>query len=711
MCLRPAPLQVVSPWLVALFLFCAPAQGQWGDGVVRLSETLVWGPFHDVEVQSSRAYCAMGYGLAIFDISTPSQLQQVSLYGLPGASEGVFISGNYAYLAGGTGGLQILNVSNPSAPQFVSELNSPGYGYELVGGGGFLYYADGSAGLRIINISDPANPQQVASLALGGWARDVFLDGNYLYVAAETAGLKIVNVAVPSQPQVVGTYNTAGQALGVCKSGNYAYVADGPGGLLTFNVSNPAQPQLLGQWTTTGLAHEVDVSGIYAYVADDSPGLVILNVSNPALPFMEGQYDSPGLAWSSALSGSTLLLADDVQGLSSITVSNPQAPALLDAVSNPGEVRSVWVAGGYAYAARGSTGKIAILDVAVPEQPQLLIDFSPSSHPTQNVDVLIQGTICYSSHLLSGVFFTNVSNVIAPASMGSKNTVGETVNLQPRFPYLYIADEWEGLVVVSLTNLDSAWHLATTGWAKAVYLKGDTAIVSQWDAGIALIDISTPSAPQLLAEYPTPGLARRCDVSDGYLYVADDAAGLIIQSLATGGIIASYDTPGSVYDVKVAGDSAYLADTEGGLIILNVADPVHPQYVGSYRTPGPAQRLFVDGRLIYVAAQYCLGIYQLGQTGILPDPEIALPDQAELCAYPNPFNGATRLSLQVPFSQMAALNLYNSLGQRVETIFEGRLQPGTHQFTWNARWAPSGVYFLRLESQSSATSRRVVLQK
>jgi len=697
--------------LAVLLLASLPARGQWGDGVVRLSETLVWGPFHDVEVQSSRAYCAMGYGLAVFDISTPSQLQQAGLYGLPGSSEGVFVSGNYAYLAGGTGGLQILNVSNPSAPQFVSELNSPGYGCELVGGGGFLYFADGSGGLRIINVSNPAQPQQVAALALGGWARDVFLDGNYLYVAAETAGLKIVNVAVPSQPQVVGTYNTGGQALGVCKSGNYAYVADGPGGLLTFDVSNPAQPALLGQWTTTGLAHEVDVSGIYAYVSDDSPGLVILNVNNPALPFLVGQYNSPGLAWSAALSGTFLLLADDSQGLSSITIANPQAPALLDAISNPGEVRSVWVDGDYAYAARGSTGKIAILDVAAPEQPQLVIDFLPEGHSSQNVDALMLGNICYSSHLADGVFFTDVTNVSAPVSLGRKNTVGQTVNLVPRFPYLYIADEWEGLVIVSLTNLDSAWHLATAGWAKAVYLKGDTAIVSQWDAGIALIDISTPQLPQLLVEYPTPGLAHRCDVSGGNLYIADDAAGLTIQSLATGGILAVYDTPGSVYDVKVAGDSAYLADTEGGLIVLNVADPIHPQYVGSYRTPGPAQRLYVDAGIVYVAAQYCLGIYRLGQTGIQPDPEIALPDQAELWAYPNPFNGATRLSLHVPFSQTAALNLYNALGQRIETVFEGRLQPGLHQFNWDARWAPSGVYFLRLESRGAATSRRVILEK
>jgi hypothetical protein len=711
MSLRPAILPMIGLWLAGLLVAGPPAHGQWGDGVIRLSESLIGGPFHDVEVQSTRAYCAMGYGLAIFDFSTPSQLQMVGLYGLPGSNEGVFISGNYAYVASGAAGLQILDVSNPASPEFVSELFSPGYGYELVGGGGFLYFADGAGGLRVINISDPAHPLQVAALALGGWARDLYLDGSYLYVAAETAGLKIVNVAVPAQPQIVGTYNTAGQALGVCKSGNYAYVADGPNGLLTFDVTDPAQPEFLGQWTTTGLAHEVDVSGIYAYVSDDAPGLVILNVNNPALPFLVGQYNSPGLAWSAAISGTTLLLADDSQGLSSLTIANPQAPALLDAVSNPGEVRSVWVIGDFAYAARGFTGEVAILDVAAPQQPLVIIEFSPALRATEVVDALVLDTICYSSHLADGVYFTDVRNVLAPASLGRKNTVGETVNMMPRFPYLYIADEWEGLVIVSLTSLDSAWHIVTSGWAKAVFLLNDTAIVSQWDAGIALIDISNPQAPQLLDEYPTPGLAHRSDVSRGYIYVADDNAGLTILSLATGAIIGRYDTPGSAWDVQVEGDSAYVADAEGGLIILDVSDPAQPQYAASYRTPGSAQRLIVDRGTIYVADEYSLGIYRFGETGISPGPQIILPEQAELWAFPNPFNNATRVMIQVPSARTAAISLYNALGQRVELIYQGGLQPGLHNFIWDAQRASSGVYFVRMDSPDAAISSRLILQK
>jgi hypothetical protein len=678
-------------------LLCSPLQAQWGDQVVRLGEALIWGPFHDVEVQSNRAYCAMGYGLAVFDFATPSQLQLLSAYGVPGASEGLFVLGDYAYVASGGAGLQILDIADPLFPEFVGQWDSPGYAYEILRSGLFLYLADGLGGLRVLSVADISNPVPVAGLSLGGWVRDLYLDGDYLYVAAETAGLKIVNVAGPSQPQLVGSYDT-GMALGVYKSGNYAYIADGPNGVLILDVSNPALPQLVGQWATTGIAHEVDVSGIYAYVADDSPGLVVLNVNNPALPYFVGQYNSSGLAWATALSGTTLLLADDKQGISTIWIANPQAPAHLDSYSLPGEVLSVWVEGNYGYAARGSTGRIAVLDVSAPEDPELLTDYLPPGEATEAVDALVLGNICYSSHLDNGVYLSNVSTPSAPVFLTRKNTAGETVNLVPRYPYLYVADEWEGLVILSLTNPDSAWHYATSGWAKAVNLLGDTAIVSQWDAGIALVNVSNPYDLRLLDEYATSGLAHRCDVANGYIYVADDNAGLIIQSLATGSVLATYNTSGSVWDVKVAGQFAYLADVEEGLIVLDVSDPLHPLYAGSYRTPGAAQRIFLDGQDIYVADQFSLGIYRFSNVGVSPTMPIAVPSRVELAAFPNPFNAMTHLTVTATHLQSVDISVYNASGQLIERLFRGKLEAGQHDFYWQAGGASSGSYFVRLHT-------------
>lgn len=697
-------------WLLAFLLLSQSAGAQWGDQVERLSESLIWGPFHDVEVQDGLAYCAMGYGLAIFDVSAPSQIQALGVYGVPGSTEGVFVSGNYAYLASGSAGFHILDVSNPASPEFVSGRDSPGYCYELVRGGAFVYLADGEGGLRVISVADINNPQEVASLQLGGWVRNVCLDGDYLYVAAETAGLKIVNIATPSQPQVVGTYNTSGMALGAYQVGNLLYLADGPGGVLIFDVSNPAQPGLLGQWATGGVAHEVEVSGSYAYVANDSPGMVILNVANPALPYLMGQYNSPGLAWSLAIFGTALFLADDDMGLSSVWIANPQAPALLDTYAFPGEVRGIWVSGGYACVARGDLGKITVMNVTNPQLPLQVANYLPPGDLTEVVDVLIQGTTCYSSHLTNGAYFTNMSNPEAPTFIARKNTVGETVGLWPRYPYLYIADSWEGLVVVSLTNLDSAWHINTTGWAKGVVLRSDTAFVSQWDAGIALIDISDPRQPQMLAEYDTPGLAHACALAGGLIFVADDEAGLTILSLL-GASVGSYNTAGSAWDVKIAGAFAYIGDAQGGLLILDISDPAHPRYAGSYLTPGVAQKVYLDGANIYVADQTSLGIYRFTGVGVNDPPAVSLPAQFGLSVYPNPFNSVALISLQIPYYQKVDLSIYSLLGQRLTQLYDGALTAGLHRFWWDATEVASGVYIVKMTAGVYSSSQKVVLEK
>lgn len=693
--------------LICLSCLVNTSSGQWGDRITQLSETLIWGPFHDVEVSSGRAYCAMGYGLTVLDVSVPSQILLLSTFGVPGSTEGVRLQGNYAYLASGSAGLQILNVANPQAPSLVGELDSPGYSYEMDVSGSYLYLADGSGGLRVIDIADPVQPHEIASLSLGGWARDLQVDGDVLYIAAEAAGLKVVNVATPNQPQVIGEYNTTGISLGLRKIGNLLYLADGQNGVLIFNVSMPDQPQLLGQWTTGGVAHEVKVSGSYAYVADDSPGMVVLNVSNPALPYQVGVYNSAGLAWSLAITGTTLYLADDTQGLAVVLISNPQAPALAGSYSFPGEVYAVWVSGDYAYAARGYTRKVTILNVSEPSQPEFVSEFA-QSRDNPAVDVLVQGNICYSSHLAAGVYLTDVSNPALPDTIEGVNTVGEAVDVVPRLPILYIADSWEGLVFIRLQP-DSAWHVQTSDWAKGVTLIGNAAYVSQWSAGIAVVDITNPLQPQMAAEYNTPGLAHHCVVSGGYIYVADGYAGLTV--LQGGSIIGQYNTNGSTYDVKLAGNYAFLADGSSGLLVLDVTNPASPQYAGSYRTPGTAKEIYLDGQDIYVADQYGLGVYRFESTGVTPSPDPAIPVSLKLSACPNPFNGMLFISVESPYFQPGDLTVYSITGQVVAHLYQGILTPGWNPMHWEVGTAASGIYLISLQAGESGLFRKVILQK
>ena len=66
-------------------------------------------------------------------------------------------------------------------------------------------------------------------------------------------------------------------------------------------------------------------------------------------------------------------------------------------------------------------------------------------------------------------------------------------------------------------------------------------------------------------------------------------------------------------------------------------------------------------------------------------------------AYPNPFNPTTTLSFGLATTQSATVELFNALGQRVQTLFQGTARSGERQtIQVNVGGLPSGTYIARL---------------
>ena len=71
---------------------------------------------------------------------------------------GLAISGNYAYLAVSADGLAIIDISDPTNPGAPVYENTTGYAYGVAISGSHAYVAVSSSGLAVIDISDPTNP-------------------------------------------------------------------------------------------------------------------------------------------------------------------------------------------------------------------------------------------------------------------------------------------------------------------------------------------------------------------------------------------------------------------------------------------------------------------------------------------------------------------------------------------------------------------------
>ena len=66
--------------------------------------------------------------------------------------------------------------------------------------------------------------------------------------------------------------------------------------------------------------------------------------------------------------------------------------------------------------------------------------------------------------------------------------------------------------------------------------------------------------------------------------------------------------------------------------------------------------------------------------------------------YPNPFNPTTNIIYAVPVKSNVTLDVYNLIGQKVVTLFEGDVEAGKHTAQFNASTMSSGIYFFRLNA-------------
>ena len=87
-------------------------------------------------------------------------------------------------------------------------------------------------------------------------------------------------------------------------------------------------------------------------------------------------------------------------------------------------------------------------------------------------------------------------------------------------------------------------------------------------------------------------------------------------------LVGSYDTPGTAWGIAVSGNYAYVADRLAGLQIINVSDVTNPTLAGSYNTSGSAQDVVISGKHAYVTG-YDVGGLQILDVSDVTNPTLA----------------------------------------------------------------------------------------
>lgn len=80
-----------------------------------------------------------------------------------------------------------------------------------------------------------------------------------------------------------------------------------------------------------------------------------------------------------------------------------------------------------------------------------------------------------------------------------------------------------------------------------------------------------------------------------------------------------------------------------------------------------------------------------------------------LSAYPNPFNPQTNIVIAIDYKSFVRLHIYNSIGEKVTTLYSGLLDEGEYNFSLNGQTFSSGIYIVMLQTDREILKHKIVL--
>ncbi len=80
----------------------------------------------------------------------------------------------------------------------------------------------------------------------------------------------------------------------------------------------------------------------------------------------------------------------------------------------------------------------------------------------------------------------------------------------------------------------------------------------------------------------------------------------------------------------------------------------------------------------------------------------------DLAVFPNPFKNKTTIEFNLMEPGFVKLSVIDYTGTEIQKLISKQIPAGIHQFEWNTEGLPSGIYFLRLETNGISETRKLI---
>jgi hypothetical protein len=178
--------------------------------------------------------------------------------------------------------------------------------------------------------------------------------------------------------------------------------------------------------------------------------------------------------------------------------------------------------------------------------------------------------------------------------------------------YALLADGNKGLTTVNISNAGSPTLTAnynTGGFAEEIYIdtvRGNTyAFLSDNTKGLFVFNVSTPASPILISNLYSGAGAASVNRKDNYLFVALNSGNIKILNLNTlpDSVFenGSFTTSNQVDHIEVQNNTAYFVEKIIGLEIVDIANPLLPVLLSTYKSPGSCYDIKIAAGLAYIA--------------------------------------------------------------------------------------------------------------
>jgi len=636
-----------------------------------------YGSGFSVFLDEGSLFYTNGAVLQIGEIDAEGKVSWLSELVFPGLAYTMVRSGDRLYVAVDDQGVAVVDISSIDDPQQINLFPTGGRVFGLEVRGDTLYTAMGSEGLEIYDCRDAFDPEFIGSLS-GFNLRSLSLQEDILYATDVSKGLLVLDIFDPANPVAIGELGLTGQHYGLAldTSRNQVVVCSFDGGMHIVDVSSPYDPVLFASIPIFG-AWKVDLDDTLACVAswDDSVHIVDMVSHNEIASLGFGEVGV--WPYDVSVEGDYGAVAGFLGSWWLFDCTDPLNPSITDSVVLGGS--SEVVAADESWIVLGMLGgRLAFFSKDDSLVPVHLL--STRDWPR---DIEIRADTLYVAESWAGLGIYDMADPVGGVELISRLELDgvHIWSLAVEPPFAYLASGDSGLIVVDLSDPSAPTEAARINLgARALSLlkSGDTVYVGFEESGIALIDVRVPASPLLLGAKPTAGGVLDMALRDSLFFIAQATVGAAIYDMEGWRLLSTIPTGHVTFSLALEGNKLFLAEGALGISAYDIRNPASPHRVGTLNTGGEARDIVSLGDTILVADGYD-GLLRVLFLGLGIDESSALPASV-LEVWPNPFSSV------LYFSRPVQVRLYDA---------SGRLQAGIRGTRFDASRLPTGVYFIR----------------